>query len=699
MSLQRFVIFMILTLLNAPIFAYGELCEWNGISNKNHIHRIVHDDNNIYVSSIAGGITIIDKESGNQSVLNRANNGCFDNSILDIVIQDDKIWMTGKYYGLGYISSAGLTKIDVMAAGCFSSQLMQGLFVDSENKVYVGGLNGFYIFDGNRCIYKRSLNDLSPMAIVTDIKKSNSGVIYVSCSDWSSGSISLFKFDGEELIPIQNPAYRINRMAVDGDTLWLATDGQGLIKYHNNSFTKFSSSNSNNPCDIISDIAIDDNGDIWFSGIDYIVRLSKGVFTKYSKSGYLKDDDLFTAIDVDGGDVYVGTLQAGLFQLRDNGFKKIELTDNTEFSNMTRGINSASACIDSTGCLYLVSQEGLNEYDPAKGEGHIRYIKDLFEVKISSFDGALWQRFANPDSCIVRVGDQPISFSNSEIKINLGEVSNIMQFDNEGFLWVATLDGISYYNGAYWQHFTSEDAGFDINNIKCIGFDSHNKLWCGTFGNGLIMYDKNCWFRYTKANSPLPSDYIGSLGIDNNDVIFMNCRHPRYPDWDIYGFGLTSYNGKEWKTFSSENSGLLNNNINCIAIDANNVKWLATCGDKGITAFDNNSWNYYNVDNSGLALNTADNIVVDRINNRIWFTHPLGNGVSYAKLNNNGSGDNHTIKEDQTIPIRGLSLSIYNMQGLCVFSTSCFDGEIPSLPPGLYILYCGDAKVRKIIIY
>lgn len=120
--------------------AAARLSDWHGVANKNHVIRIAHDDRNLYVSSIGGGITVIEKTSGKQSTYHRASETSFDNYILDMTDYDGELWATGRLYGLGKLSAQGDMRFDMVKAGCMNSQWMQGLLIESPRNIHVGGL-------------------------------------------------------------------------------------------------------------------------------------------------------------------------------------------------------------------------------------------------------------------------------------------------------------------------------------------------------------------------------------------------------------------------------------------------------------------------------------------------------------------------------------------------------------------------------
>lgn len=681
--------------------AAARLSDWHGVANKNHVIRIAHDDRYLYVSSIGGGITVIEKTSGKQSTYHRASETSFDNYILDMTDYDGELWATGRFYGLGKLSAQGDMRFDMVKAGCMNTQWMQGLLIESPQDIFVGGLIAFYRFNGKQCTYSYMFNPLSPMAMTTDIKKNSKGEIYVSCIDWGADCKSLFKYSDGELTPIENPCYRINRMAVTGEILWLASDGQGLVKYENGVFTQYTSSNSELPFNTINDVSIDKEGRVWMTCISHISCYKDGEFTSYPMpEEWLDDEDMFLSIDVDGADVYAGTKKHGPVKLIDGNLSVVELVDNPDFGNITPCSYRSSSCMDKDGNFLMVSTEGLNVYNPSTHDSKIIPYDGLKEVAVSPVNGDIWVRFTGENACIQRLGDEPLTFLNHIVPTH-NEVFNVMTFDATGNLWVAVSDGLMRYDGNSWTSFTEEDAGFPISQIKCLAFDSQGRLWCGAFGqkrigNGLIMYDGQKWFNYKTANSGLPSDFVGSIAIDNNDVVWLNCRDRDYPEVEMYGYGLTSFDGNKWTTYDTSNSDICSNHIFSIAVDSDNTKWLATAGDIGIMSFDGKNWELYSVDNSGIALNSVTDITIDEDRDWIWFVHYPGLGVSYASLNTRQGGIEEVI-DNSAEDLVGQPMIVYNLQGVQVYSTSLYDGGRLLLVPGLYIVVTPDGS-RKMLV-
>ena len=55
------------------ITVHAQLTDWQNISSNNFVMKIIHDQNFLYVGTKGGGIVKIDKQSGGQTVLKRAD--------------------------------------------------------------------------------------------------------------------------------------------------------------------------------------------------------------------------------------------------------------------------------------------------------------------------------------------------------------------------------------------------------------------------------------------------------------------------------------------------------------------------------------------------------------------------------------------------------------------------------------------------
>ena len=89
-------------------------------------------------------------------------------------------------------------------------------------------------------------------------------------------------------------------------------------------------------------------------------------------------------------------------------------------------------------------------------------------------------------------------------------------------------------------------------------------------------------------------------------------------------FGALSFFSIGQINFNTSNSGIIDNDIYSITIDANNNKWIATW--HGASKFDGTNWTNYTKINSGIASDSLSSIAID-LQGNVWFG-TIGSGVS-----------------------------------------------------------------------
>ena len=109
--------FITILLAITVITANAQLTEWRNIVSKNFVYKIIHDQEYLYVGTKGGGIVKIDKLSGEQTVLNRADRSMTGNSITDMALHNDELWVGTEYNGLARLSASGIEKFDKKNAG------------------------------------------------------------------------------------------------------------------------------------------------------------------------------------------------------------------------------------------------------------------------------------------------------------------------------------------------------------------------------------------------------------------------------------------------------------------------------------------------------------------------------------------------------------------------------------------------------
>ena len=201
-----------------------------------------------------------------------------------------------------------------------------------------------------------------------------------------------------------------------------------------------------------------------------------------------------------------------------------------------------------------------------------------------------------------------------------------------GDVWIGTFGGLNRYSGGEFETFNQFNSGLPNDVIYSIA--CHDKdVWVAT-GGGAGRYDtySERWDIYTERNAPMhePWTYGVCTGGDRiyiaawgGGVIEYNTANGQFRDytdpdgemeldlfpddglvhdittgvtfsedilWTGTYFGLSRYDGTQWKGYFDHDSGLASNFINFLKARENVV---FICTDKGLSSFDGQTWVTY----------------------------------------------------------------------------------------------------------
>ncbi|MBL7112669.1 MAG: hypothetical protein ISS19_12100 [Bacteroidales bacterium] len=187
-------------------------------------------------------------------------------------------------------------------------------------------------------------------------------------------------------------------------------------------------------------------------------------------------------------------------------------------------------------------------------------------------------------------------------------INSILQ-TRDGFLWIATKDGLNRYDGQRFKIFKNsygDTTSLPENYVMCMFESSDGILWVGTWGEGLLKYDKvnesfiSC--RLTGAKD----EFIQCIFEDHNRNIWFGttegglfCLSPESGTIENYADNLPGA-----KPFPA-------NNITCIVEDGSDRLWIGTW-NSGMIQFtpENGTIRQYNHE-PGNCNSIADNGVWD----------------------------------------------------------------------------------------
>ena len=485
-----------------------------------------------------------------------------------VAATDGNLWITTYWRGVDYFDKKAGKFIH------YNTQTVPGLASDNiwsvvdggDGKLYMGHVHhGFSVLSLKDKKVKNFMYDPEdPVSLpgngVTCIYKDLSGNIWLG----TDRGLALFNPEAENLIHFHHsedgvPHTVFDIRQFDGNKLWIAMEFGGIaildltqrmflspdqvrFQYIKEGDDEYSLSNSTVRC-LFQDSFKNVWAGMWGGGINFLSHESS-YFNVYSYSpiqhsgSSLNNKTASSVCVARDGKLWIGTDGGGI-NVFDKGKRVAVYKEET--GDLTDNSIQAALC-DSEGNLWFGSfMGGVDFYDVKKKSFHQIFPKD-----------------------------------------KTGEDVRALYEDAE-YVWIGTSNGIykvRLHDKGIADHYTVEN-----NLVRCISKDNLNRLWIGTFGGGLGVFDEH--FQCVKlfnVTSLFPSNTINTVYMDSQNRM-----------WIGTGEGLVCFpSSQSWdyKVYRSE-EGLSNVHIRAITEDNHGNIWVST--NKGISCYiavKNSFYNY-----------------------------------------------------------------------------------------------------------
>jgi ligand-binding sensor domain-containing protein len=188
-------------------------------------------------------------------------------------------------------------------------------------------------------------------------------------------------------------------------------------------------------------------------------------------------------------------------------------------------------------------------------------------------------------------------------QLNSGLVNDVVYgvAVQDEYVWAATTAGASRYNTVTgeWTIFTEKNAPMEEiwNYSVAVG---KGKVYLAVWGSGMLEYDlaADRWKDYLDPDGEMEIDLYRDDGIVH--VIVTAASPADDVVWVSSYFGACRYDGRHWRGFYNQDSGLASDFINNTKGRSADEAWFAT--DKGASAiidFKTNTWVTYTRDADG----------------------------------------------------------------------------------------------------
>jgi two-component system sensor histidine kinase ChiS len=266
----------------------------------------------------------------------------------------------------------------------------------------------------------------------------------------------------------------ITGLAPDTNGVWVATT-EGLNHFDGLTWNNWTTGNSNLPHQVVTDLAVDDDGNLWSWNYDQgCSRFDGTTFEHFTGADGLSDNS-GSNVMVLNNTVYAGTF-SGLSTLQGSTWSTIN-TGSSELPN-----DDVRDCdIDGSSGLWI----------PTFGGG------------VAYYDGS-WTIFDT---------------GNSELPDDQVFVARVHP---NGHVWFGTRNGLVDYSAGEFTVYTMDNSILEDNDIRNIEFGNDGEvIICTRYGGVYTIGTDANWTSYTTLNSNLPSDETWESLVDANGNLWV----------------------------------------------------------------------------------------------------------------------------------------------------------------------------------
>ncbi len=441
-------------------------------------------------------------------------------------------------------SQSSLDSLDFISVKASLSQsTVTEIFEDKQGFLWVGTPKGINRYDGTDFeVFEESQAGTAGLtnSFIEYIYEDKKGSLLIGTSrglniyDEKLALIRPYTFKSEGEI-IQSEHIRV--MENNDEFLWLGTAEHGLYRYNTET------GKTDHLEFPIAELDKPNNNEI----IEFFPLANHNYFVVTEGKSYIIDDQLSikdeinnaqytsSAIQVDSSQFFLGTRHGELFVYH--------VEDDTLTAEKTVMISEGHALLsmeqDNFGNIWLGSENGgLSLYELANGK--VSNTKTDYKRPGSIPNNSIWSLHKTRNG-VMYVGTykkglsfyDPNYFKFQKIASNpfnenslSNNIVNSFAEDENGGLWIGTDGGgLNYWNrkANRFEHFSLNKGNLNTNVVLALAFDQ-DKLWIGSWGHGLILFDTVTkeYKVWDTTNSSIASNDVMDLLKDSEGRIWIS---------------------------------------------------------------------------------------------------------------------------------------------------------------------------------
>jgi len=340
--------------------------------------------------------------------------------------------------------------------------------------------------------------------------------------------------DETDWLKIGDSAYKIQTLTSAFSKLWGGAE-EGLYSY-SNSGTIWNHYLPN--CigsNLISDITVDKNGDLWCCSRDRgFFHFDEIDWTVYDRSSLedIRFNDFYSILVDEMNNKWVGSWGDGIVRIDNDNAVQYFNAQNGFLAGITVDPDYAvvsDMTVDQSGNVWILNREAVNNMSLISVSNDNQWTYYGIQEGIGSKyvtviavdqEGRKWIGTNIPNAQGIYILNDNGTPSNKnddppvvQLKGQVLESDEITALagDREGGMWIGTPDGLYYY----FYGTLSRKYGLPSENVTSLAVDGINNVWVGTNVGVCTFSNENyTWIQYTMENSPLVSNDVTSLYLD-----------------------------------------------------------------------------------------------------------------------------------------------------------------------------------------
>lgn len=287
---------------------------------------------------------------------------------------------------------------------------------------------------------------------------------------------------------------------------------------------------------------------------------------------------------------------------------------------------------DLAGATWIGTDWGLCRYDGTAWEVFQSGNSGLPENDIRALacdgSGRMWIGLLS-QGLVVLDGANWLHFTQDNSPLPADQVRNIA-FASDGAAWLATTGGVVRTDLTEWDIYNDTDESHDGlvlpgTNIADIVIRPDGIACIGTLNAGFTYLTPSAVIVYTNAQDGLPDNTALGVAIDANGDRWLACPSGGL----LRNFG--DIQGGFWAQYITATSGIPGNALNDVVIDGADRKIVATqAAGVGILTGTDDEWQSYNIQNSGLPDNEVLCVSVEA-DETIWAGTAAGGAARWTQ--------------------------------------------------------------------